>query len=128
MKTKLLISLALASTVCVGAMTSENDSCPVNQDSVQVSADSTQLSDPAQGHIFDRNIDGWVVNSCPSTSIILGYVDVEKLMKLRRSKYTTLKSPWEKDPRDYGVHGKFKLNGNKQTSNPENSTPWWIQE
>ena len=29
MKTKLLISLALASTVCVGAMTSENDSCPL---------------------------------------------------------------------------------------------------
>jgi len=127
MKTKLLISLALASTVYVGSMASENDSCPVNQDSVQVKNDSV-LYDPAQGHIFDRNIDGWVVNSCPSTSIILGYVDVEKLMKLRRSKYTTLKSPWEKDPRDYGVHGKFKLNGNKQTLNPENSTPWWIQE
>ena len=128
MKIILLISLALASTVYAGAMACGNDSCLVNRDPVQVNADSTQLSDPAQGHIFDRNIDGWVVNSCPSTSIILGYVDVEKLMKLRRSKYTTLKSPWEKDPRDYGVHGKFKLNGNKQTSNPENSTPWWIQE
>jgi len=65
MKTKLLISLALASTVCVGAMTSENDSCPVNQDSVQVSADSTQLSDPAQGYIFDRDTTkGWIVNHC----------------------------------------------------------------
>ena len=130
MKIKLLMSFALASTVCVGAMTSENDSCPVNQDSVQVKNDSV-LYDPAQGHIFDRNIDGWVVQSCPSI-VIYSCVDscgnFESIMKRRRSKYTTLKSPWEKDPRDYGVHGKFKLNGNKQTSNPENSTPWWIQE
>ena len=76
MKIKLLISLALASAAYVGAMTSENDSCPVNQDSVQVNADSAQLSDPAQGYIFDRDTTGWIVNSCPSTSIILGYVDV----------------------------------------------------
>ena len=131
MKIKLLISLALASTVCVGAMTSENDSCPVNQDSVQASADSTQLSDPLQGYVLDRNIDGWIVNSCPgyiSYSFVDSCGNLESIMKRRRSKYTTLKSPWEKDPRDYGVHGKFKLNGNKQTSNPENSTPWWIQE
>lgn len=131
MKIKLLMSLALASTVCVGAMTSENDSCPVNQDSVQVSADSTQLSDPVQGYVFDRNVDGWIVNSCPgyiSYSFVDSCGDFELIMKRRRSKYTTLKSPWEKDPRDYGVHGKFKLNGNKQTSHPENSTPWWIQE
>lgn len=131
MKIKLLMSLALASTVCGGAMTSENDSCPVNQDSVQVSADSTQLSDPLQGYVLDRNIDGWIVNSCPGYifySFVDSCGDAEKLMKLRRSKYTTLKSPWEKDPRYYGVHGKFRLNGNKQTSNPENSNPWWIQE
>ena len=131
MKIKLLISLALASTAYVGAMTSENDSCQINQDSVQVNADSAQLSDPAQGYIFDRDTTGWIVNSCPgyiSYSFVDVYGDAEKLMKLRRSKYTTLKSPWEKDPRDYGVHGRFKLNGNKQTSNPENSTPWWIQE
>lgn len=125
------MSFALASTVCVGAMTSENDSCPVNQDSVQVSADSTQLSDPLQGYVLDRNIDGWIVNSCPgyiSYSFVDSCGDFESIMKRRRSKYTTLKSPWEKDPRDYGVHGKFKLNGNKQTSHTENSTPWWIQE
>ena len=128
MKIKLLISLALASAAYVGAMTCENDSCPVNQDSVQVNADSAQLSDPAQGYIFDRDIDGWIVNSCYSTSIFLRYVDVDSIIKNRRAKYTTLKNPWEKDPRDYGVHGKFKLNGNKQTSHPENSTPWWIQE
>ena len=131
MKIKLLMSLALASTVCGGAMTSENDSCPVNQDSVQVSADSTQLSDPLQGYIFDRDTTGWIVNSCPgyiSYSFVDSCGDFESIMKRRRSKYTTLKSPWEKDPRDYGVHGKFKLNGNKQTSHPENSTPWWIQE
>ena len=131
MKIKLLISLALASAAYVGAMTCENDSCPVNQDSVQVNADSAQLSDPAQGYIFDRDIDGWIVNSCPgyiSYSFVDSCGDLESIMKRRRSKYTTLKSPWEKDPRDYGVHGKFKLNGNKQTSNPENSTPWWIQE
>ncbi len=130
MKIKLLISLALASAAYVGAMTSDNDSCLVYQDSVQVKNDSV-LYDPAQGHIFDRNIDGWVVQSCPSI-VIYSCVDscgnFESIMKRRRSKYTTLKSPWEKDPRDYGVHGKFKLNGNKQTSNPENSTPWWIQE
>lgn len=129
MKIKLLISLALASTVCVGAMTSENDSCPVNQDSVQVKNDSV-LYDPAQGYIFDRNIDGWVVHSCPSI-VIYSFVDscgnFESIMKLRRAKkYPSLKSPWEKAPR--GVNGYFKLNGNKQTSNPENSTPWWIQE
>ncbi len=65
MKIKLLISLALASAAYVGAMTSENDSCPVNQDSVQVSADSAQLSDPAQGYIFDRDTTkGWIVNHC----------------------------------------------------------------
>lgn len=131
MKIILLISLALASTVYVGSMASENDSCPVNQDSVQFKNDSV-LYDPAQGHIFDRNIDGWVVQSCPSI-VIYSFVDscgnFESIMKLRRAKkYPSLKSPWEKDPRDYGVHGKFKLNGNKQTSNPENSTPWWIQE
>ncbi len=131
MKIKLLISLALASTVYVGSMASENDSCPVNQDSVQVKNDSV-LYDPAQGHIFDRNIDGWVVNTCPSI-VIYSCVDscgnFESIMKLRRAKkYPSLKSPWEKDPGDYGVHGKFKLNGNKQTSHPENSTPWWIQE
>ena len=129
MKIKLLISLALASTVCVGAMTSENDSCPINQDSVQVSADSTQLSDPLQGYVLDRNIDGWIVNSCPgyiSYSFVDSCGDFESIMKRRRPKYTTLKSPWEKAPR--GVNGYFKLNGNKQTSNPENSTPWWIQE
>ena len=102
MKIKLLISLALASAAYVGAMTSDNDSCLVYQDSVQVKNDSV-LYDPAQGHIFDRNIDGWVVQSCPSI-VIYSCVD------------------------SYGVHGKFKLNGNKQTSNPENSTPWWIQE
>lgn len=132
MKIKLLISLALASTVYVGAMTSENDSCSVNQGSAQVSADSTQLFDPLQGYIFERDTTkGWIVNSCPSI-VIYSCVDscgnFESIMKRRRSKYTTLKSPWEKDPRDYGVHGKFKLNGNKQTSKPENSTPWWIQE
>lgn len=130
MKIKLLISLALASTVCVGAMTSENDSCPVNQDSVQLSADSTQLFDPLQGYIFERDTTkGWIVNSCPSI-VIYSFVDscgdLESIIKRRRSKYTTLKSPWEKAPR--GVNGYFKLNGNKQTSNPENSTPWWIQE
>jgi len=129
MKIILLISLALASTVYVGSMASENYSCPVNQDSVQVKNDSV-LYDPAQGHIFDRNIDGWVVNTCPSI-VIYSCVDscgnFESIMKLRRAKkYPSLKSPWEKAPR--GVNGYFKLNGNKQTSHPENSTPWWIQE
>ncbi len=130
MKIILLISLALASTVYVGSMASENDSCPVNQDSVQVSADSTQLSDPAQGYIFDRDTTGWIVNSCPgyiSYSFVDSCGNFESIMKLRRAKkYPSLKSPWEKAPR--GVNGYFKLNGNKQTLNPENSTPWWIQE
>ena len=77
--------------------------------------DFTQLSDPVQGYVFDRNVDGWIVNSCPgyiSYSFVDSCGDLESIMKRRRSKYTTLKSPWEKDPRDYGVHGKFKLNGN----------------
>ena len=142
MKIKLLISLALAFTVYVGAMTSENDSCScqINRDFGQTSADTAQLSDSRQGYIFDRNSDGWIVNSCPGY-IFYGFVDVygdaKKLMKLRRSKYTTLKSPWEKSPNSFGIKRYIKLNdsyiklngnsNNKQTSQPEDSIPWWIQ-
>lgn len=126
MKVKLFISLVLAFTAYVGAMTSENDSCQINQDSVQVSVDSTQLSDPLQGYIFDRNIDGWIVNSCPGYifySFVDSCGDFESIMKSRRAKYSSLKSPWEKDPRSFGVNGYFKLNGNsgnnKQTPEPD---------
>lgn len=125
MKINLLISLALASTVCVGAMTSENDSCQINQNSVQVSADSTQLSDPLQGYIFDRDTTGWIVNSCPGY-IFYSYVDscgdLESIIKRRRAKYSSLKSPWEKAPKSFGVNSYFKLNGNsdnKQTREPD---------
>ena len=144
MKIKLLISLALASAAYVGAMTSENDSCPVNQDSVQVNADSAQLSDPAQGYIFDRDTTGWIVNSCPSTSIILGYVDIcgdatkliPKLNKPIRwnvcpSGYSSNSSLLLKNGTLFLKNSDTKKNGNsdnKQTSHPENSTPWWIQE
>ena len=120
MKVKLLISLVLAFTAYVGAMTSENDSCQTNGDSVQVRADSTQLSDPPQGYIFDRDIDGWKVQSCPGYifySFVDSCGDFESIMKSRRAKkYSNLKSPWEKDPRSFGVNGYFKLNGNKKQS------------
>ena len=134
MKIKLLISLALAFAAYVGAMTcgTGNVSCQIDRDSVQVSADSTQLSDPLQGYIFDRNIDGWVVNSCPG--LIYSYTDscgsVEFMKRKRYGRFTGLKNPWGKDPRSYGVNGYFKLNGNsdnKQTSQPKDSIPWWIQ-
>lgn len=144
MKIKLLISLALASAAYVGAMTSENDSCLVNQDSVQINADSAQLSDPAQGYIFDRDTTGWIVNSCPSTSIILGYVDIcgdatkliPKLNKPIRwnvcpSGYSSNSSLLLKNGTLFLNNSDTKKNGNsgnKQTSNPENATPWWIQE
>ena len=144
MKIKLLISLALASTVCVGAMTSENDSCQIDRDSVQVSADSTQLSDPAQGYVFDRDIDGWIVNSCPSIPIMLGYVDIcgdatkliPKLNKPIRwnvcpSGYSSNSSLFLKNGTLFLNNSDTKKNGNsdnKQTSHLENSTPWWIQE
>ena len=139
MKIKLLISLALALTAYAGAMASENDSCLVNRDSVHVSADSAQLSDPLQGYFFDRNIDGWVVNSCPSTSIILGYVDVygnatkliPKLNKPIRwnvcpSGYSSNSSLFLKNGTLFLNNSDTKKNGNsdnKQTSHPENSTP-----
>lgn len=136
MKIKLLVCgiLALITHVIthVSAMSCENDSCQIREDSVQVKNDSV-LYDPAQGHIFDRNIDGWVVNSCPSI-VIYSCVDscgnFESIMKLiRAKKYSSLKSPWEKAPR--GVNGYFKLNGNsvneQQSSQPDNSIPWWIQ-
>ena len=148
MKIILLISLALASTVYVGSMASENDSCPVNQDSVQLSADSTQLFDPLQGYIFERDTTkGWIVNSCPSTSIILGYVDVcgnatkliPKLNKPIRwnvcpsgySSNSSNSSLFLKNGTLFLNNSDTKKNGNsdnKQTSHPENSTPWWIQD
>ena len=137
MKTKLLLFLALAFTAYVGAMTSDNDSCScqINQDSVQVSADSAQLSDSLQGYVFDRNIDGWVVISCPG-NIITSYTDscgnAEKL--IRRSGKSKnrweLKSPWEKSPNSFGIKRYIKLNGNsdnKQTTHPGDTIPWWIQ-
>ena len=65
----ILTLMLLAYTANVGAMTSEDYSCQINQDSVLVRADSAQLSDPAQGYIFDRDIDGWTVYSCPSASV-----------------------------------------------------------
>ena len=44
-------------------------------------------------------------------------------MKSRRAKYSSLKSPWEKKPKSFGVNGYFKLNGNsgnnKQTPEPD---------
>jgi hypothetical protein len=64
MKVELLISLVLALTVPVGAMTCEDDTCKINEDTVQVRTDSVQLSDPAQGYIFDRDTTGWIVNHC----------------------------------------------------------------
>ena len=144
MKIKLLISLALALTAYAGAMASENDSCLVNQDSVQASADSTQLSDPLQGYIFDRDTTGWIVNTCPSTSIILGYVDVygnatKLIPKLNKPiRWNVCPSGYSSNSALFLKNGTLLLNNsdtkkngnsdNKQTSHPENSTPWWIQE
>ena len=79
----ILILMLLAYTANVGAMTSEDYSCQINQDSVLVRADSAQLSDPAQGYIFDRDIDGWTVYSCPSASVFFSLVDVESIIKRR---------------------------------------------
>lgn len=134
MKIKLLVCgiLALITHVIthVSAMSCENDSCQIREDSVQVKNDSV-LYDPAQGYIFDRNIDGWVVNSCPGY-IFYSSVDscgnFESIWKHRGvKKYSTLKSPWEKAPRNIGVKRYFKLSGNRVNSQPDNDIPWWIQ-
>lgn len=139
MKIKLLISLALALTAYAGAMACGNDSCQIDRDSVQVIADSTQLSDPLQGYIFDRDTTGWIVNTCPSTSIMLGYVDIcgdatkliPKLNKPIRwnvcpSGYSSNSSLFLKNGTLFLNNSDTKKNGNsdnKQTSHPENSTP-----
>lgn len=92
---------------------------------------SRDVYDPAQDYIFDRNIDGWVVNSCPGY-IFYSSVDscgnFESIWKHRGAKkYSTLKSPWEKAPRNIGVKRYFKLSGNRVNSQPDNYIPWWIQ-
>lgn len=139
MKIKLLMFFVLAFAAYAGAMACGNDSCLVNRDSVHVSADSAQISDPLQGYIFDRDTTGWIVNSCPSTSIILGYVnicgDATKLIpKLNKpirwnvcpSGYSSNSSLLLKNGTLFLNNSDTKKNGNsdnKQTSHPENSTP-----
>lgn len=68
MKIKLLVCgiLAMITHVIthVSAMSCENDSCQIREDSVLVKNDSV-LYDPAQGYIFDRDTTkGWIVNHC----------------------------------------------------------------